>query len=94
MINSLSEETTAVTVGTEQFVAVGADGVARSREINEMYERTQRGVTNARRPEWNYLGRGLHRERRDADGFLIGDATDEVTSRGIWRHYRALMEAA
>ena len=33
------------------------------------------------------------RERRDQDGFLIGDATDEVTSRGIWRHYRALMEA-
>jgi fatty-acyl-CoA synthase len=59
----------------------------------EMYERTQRGVTNASRPEWNYLGRGLHRERRDADGFLVGDATDEVTSRGIWRHYRALMEA-
>mgnify|MGYP000261694169 CR=1 FL=1 len=60
---------------------------------SEMYERTQRGVTHAIRPEWNYLGRGLHRERRDADGFLIGDATDEVTSRGIWRHYRSLMEA-
>ncbi len=59
----------------------------------EMYERTQRGVTGASKPEWNYLGRGLHRERRDADGFLVGDATDEVTSRGIWRHYRSLMEA-
>ncbi|MGQ0699339.1 MAG: aromatic ring-hydroxylating oxygenase subunit alpha [Panacagrimonas sp.] len=58
---------------------------------SEMYERTQRGV-QSRNPEWNYLGRGKHRERRDADGFLIGDATDEVTSRGIWRHYRALME--
>lgn len=59
---------------------------------SEMYERTQRGVA-ARSPEWNYLGRGLHRERRDADGFLIGDATDEVPSRGIWRHYRSMMEA-
>lgn len=58
---------------------------------SEMYERTQRGV-QARLPEWNYLGRGKHRERRDADGLLIGDATDEVTSRGIWRHYRTLME--
>jgi phenylpropionate dioxygenase-like ring-hydroxylating dioxygenase large terminal subunit len=58
---------------------------------SEMYERTQRGV-QARSPEWNYLGRGKHRERRDLDGLLIGDATDEVTSRGIWRHYRALME--
>ena len=43
---------------------------------------------------WLYLGRGKHRERRDADGFLVGDATDEVPSRGIWRHYRSLMEAA
>ncbi|MDI3258147.1 MAG: aromatic ring-hydroxylating dioxygenase subunit alpha [Sinobacteraceae bacterium] len=59
----------------------------------EMYERTQRGVTLARLPQWNYLGRGACRERRDADGFLIGDVTDEVTSRGIWRHYRTLMEA-
>ncbi len=55
-----------------------------------MYERTQRGV-HSRNPEWNYLGRGKHRERRDDAGYLIGDATDEVTSRGIWRHYRELM---
>jgi hypothetical protein len=60
---------------------------------SEMYERTQRGV-RARLPEWNYLGRGKHRERRDAQGLMIGDATDEVTSRGIWRHYGALMEAS
>jgi|SRR5882672_3700592 len=59
---------------------------------SEMYERTQRGV-HQRAREYNYLGRGLNRERRDSDGFLIGDATDEVTSRGIWRHYRSLMEA-
>jgi phenylpropionate dioxygenase-like ring-hydroxylating dioxygenase large terminal subunit len=59
----------------------------------EMYERNQRGV-NARNPEWLYLGRGKHRERRDADHFLVGDATDEVPSRGMWSHYRALMEAA
>ena len=58
----------------------------------EMYERTQVGV-QMRNPEWLYLGRGKHRERRDADGFLIGDNTDEVPTRGIWRHYRALMEA-
>jgi phenylpropionate dioxygenase-like ring-hydroxylating dioxygenase large terminal subunit len=59
----------------------------------EMYERTQRGV-QATNPEWLYLGRGRHRERRDADGYLIGDATDENPSRGMWGHYRALMEAA
>jgi fatty-acyl-CoA synthase len=58
---------------------------------SEMYERNQRGV-QARAPEWLILKRGLDRERRDNDGHLIGDATDEVTQRGIWRHYRELME--
>ena len=59
----------------------------------EMYERTQLGV-HSRNPEYLFLGRGRHRERRDENGFLIGDATDETPSRGIWRHYRTLMEAA
>ena len=58
----------------------------------EMYERTQMGV-QMQNPEWLYLGRGKHRERRDENGFLIGDATDEVPTRGIWRHYRAVMKA-
>jgi fatty-acyl-CoA synthase len=58
----------------------------------EMYERTQLGV-QSRNPEWLFLGRGRHRERRDENGFLVGDATDETPSRGIWRHYRTLMEA-
>lgn len=57
----------------------------------EMYERTQMGV-NMLNPEWLFLGRGIHRERRDENGFLIGDATDETPTRGIWRHYRTLME--
>jgi phenylpropionate dioxygenase-like ring-hydroxylating dioxygenase large terminal subunit len=59
----------------------------------EMYERNQRGVA-VRDPEWLVIARGTHRERRDEDGYLIGDATDEVPQRGIWRHYRELMEAA
>jgi fatty-acyl-CoA synthase len=58
---------------------------------SEMYERNQRGV-QARAPEWLVLKRGLDRERLDADGLTIGDATDEVPQRGIWRHYRTLME--
>jgi phenylpropionate dioxygenase-like ring-hydroxylating dioxygenase large terminal subunit len=58
-----------------------------------MYERTQRGLAS-RDPEWLFLGRGELRERRDVDGFLVGHATDEVPSRGIWRHYRAMMELA
>lgn len=56
----------------------------------EMYERNQRGA-QARQPEWLVLARGLHRERRDDRGYLIGDATDEVPQRGIWRHYLETM---
>jgi fatty-acyl-CoA synthase len=59
---------------------------------SEMYERSHRGV-HALKPEWIYLGRGMHREGRDDLGFTVGHATDEVPSRGIWRHYRSLMEA-
>jgi phenylpropionate dioxygenase-like ring-hydroxylating dioxygenase large terminal subunit len=59
---------------------------------SEMYERNMRGV-HARAPEWLRLSRGMHRERRDEDGFLVGAATDEVPQRAIWRHYRELMAA-
>lgn len=60
---------------------------------SEMYERTHRGVQSLN-PDWIYLARGDHRERRDADGYRIGHATDEVPSRGIWRHYRQMMDGA
>ena len=59
---------------------------------SEMYERNQRGV-QALRPEWLVLARGLHRERQDENGHLVGDATDEVPQRAIWQHYQGLMEA-
>ena len=59
---------------------------------SEMYERTQRGV-ESRDPEWLFLGRGEQRETRDEDGFRVSHATDETPSRGIWRHYKSLMEA-
>jgi len=59
----------------------------------EMYERSHRGVQE-KKPEWVYLGRGSHRERTDERGFRIGHATDDLCSRGMWQHYRSLMEAA
>ncbi|MEA2172391.1 MAG: hypothetical protein QOF76_5691 [Solirubrobacteraceae bacterium] len=59
---------------------------------SEMYERNMRGV-RSNTPEWLYIKRGMHRERQDADGFTVGDATDEVPQRAIWRHWRELMEA-
>jgi fatty-acyl-CoA synthase len=59
---------------------------------SEMYERNQRGV-QALTPEWLVIARGMHRERQDENGHLIGDATDEVPQRAIWEHYQSLMEA-
>ncbi len=59
---------------------------------SEMYERTQRGV-ESRDPEWLFLGRGEQRETRDENGFRVSHTTDETPSRGIWRHYKSLMEA-
>ena len=58
-----------------------------------MYERNQRGV-QARNPEWLVINRGANRERIDENGKRIGYSTDEVTIRGIWRHYKSLMERA
>ena len=58
----------------------------------EMYERNQRGL-EIRQPEYLFLKRGEHRERRDEDGYLIGHSTDDLPSREIWKHYRSMMEA-
>lgn len=60
---------------------------------SEMYERCQRGIQSEGN-DWAYLGRGEHRERDDENGFRVSHVTDEVPSRGIWKHYRSLMEAA
>ncbi|QRG05667.1 aromatic ring-hydroxylating dioxygenase subunit alpha [Xanthobacter dioxanivorans] len=59
----------------------------------EMYERNHRGA-KIPDPEWLTLTRGLHRERRDENGFRIAHSTDETPQRGIWRHYLNLMTQA
>lgn len=56
----------------------------------EMFERTQRGLDSQLDP-WILLSRGLHEERRDADGSLVGQMTDETTQRGIWRQWKRVM---
>jgi fatty-acyl-CoA synthase len=58
---------------------------------SEIYERTHQGLA-ASAPEYTFISRGRHRERADEAGFRIGDITDDLPSRGIWRHYRRLME--
>jgi fatty-acyl-CoA synthase len=59
----------------------------------EVFERNQRGL-DSRFQEWNILKRGLHREKIDGDGFLVGGATDETGIRGLWKHYREVMLGA
>jgi hypothetical protein len=37
------------------------------------------------------ISRGIKRERRDSDGTLVSQATDEVTLRGIWSEWKKVM---
>jgi phenylpropionate dioxygenase-like ring-hydroxylating dioxygenase large terminal subunit len=50
----------------------------------EMFERNQIGLS-ARVNPWLTLSRGRQHEHRDIDGTVVGQITDEVTQRGIWR---------
>jgi phenylpropionate dioxygenase-like ring-hydroxylating dioxygenase large terminal subunit len=56
---------------------------------SEIFERIQDGCAVQLEP-WQLLSRGLHRERRE-DGVIIGEFTDEVTQRGIWRQWKKIM---
>jgi Ring hydroxylating alpha subunit (catalytic domain) len=55
--------------------------------------RNQLGL-HARMAPWLELGRGLNRERVDADGRTVSHVTDETTNRALWRHYRTVMTEA
>jgi phenylpropionate dioxygenase-like ring-hydroxylating dioxygenase large terminal subunit len=57
---------------------------------HEIYERNQLGF-QAKLNNWVVLKRGLERQYRDEDGTLVGNASDEVTMRGFWRHYLSVM---
>jgi phenylpropionate dioxygenase-like ring-hydroxylating dioxygenase large terminal subunit len=59
----------------------------------EIFERNQEGLQATLDP-WVYLARGLHRERRAADGSLIGMPGDETTQRGQLRAWKRLMSEA
>lgn len=56
----------------------------------EMFERNQIGLS-AQVDPWLLLGRGLHQEHQDVDGTLVGQITDELTQRGIWRQWKKVM---
>ncbi|MBI3246373.1 MAG: Rieske 2Fe-2S domain-containing protein [Deltaproteobacteria bacterium] len=56
----------------------------------EMFERNQIGLS-AQVDPWLLLARGRHQEHQDRDGAVVGQITDEVTQRGIWRQWRKVM---
>ncbi len=56
----------------------------------EIMERNQRGV-RARGNDWQFIGRGLHRDTVTADGGASGFTMDECHLRGMWAHYGRLM---
>jgi fatty-acyl-CoA synthase len=59
----------------------------------EVMERNQIGL-QAKGDEWLFIGRGIHRERKLADGSTIGHDMDENQLRGLWHHYAQLMSHA
>jgi fatty-acyl-CoA synthase len=56
----------------------------------EIMERNQIGV-QAQGNEWLFIGRGIHREQKLANGGTVGHDMDENHLRGLWRHYAQLM---
>jgi len=76
--------------GHEAFF--GPAGMGQPDDV-EMFARIQEGIQVDLDP-WILISRGMHRERRDNDGTLVGHATDEVTLRGIWSHYLKVMSSA
>jgi phenylpropionate dioxygenase-like ring-hydroxylating dioxygenase large terminal subunit len=56
----------------------------------EMFERNQVGLS-AQVDPWLLLARGRHQEHQDMNGAVVGQITDELTQRGIWRHWKKVM---
>lgn len=56
----------------------------------EMFERNQIGLS-ARVDPWLLLARGIEQQYQDTAGAIVGQMTDEVTQRGIWRHWKNIM---
>ena len=73
--------------GHESFYGPAGGGAT---DDLEMFERNQMGLRSQFDP-WLLLARGLGRETHDEDGTLVGQVTDEVTQRGIWRQWKKMM---
>lgn len=71
--------------------AYGPAGVVGADDI-EAYEMCQLGY-HASAPEWTVLSRGMDRERRDENGWLVGQASDDTGLRAYWQGYLDVMSA-
>jgi len=58
----------------------------------EIFERVQRGMQTKADP-WLDLSRGMHREKVDSDGSIVGAISDEVPQREQMREWVRLMTA-
>jgi phenylpropionate dioxygenase-like ring-hydroxylating dioxygenase large terminal subunit len=56
----------------------------------EVFERVSDGAGVALQ-QWQPITRGLNRERRDENGMIIAETSDELTLRAIWRHWAEIM---
>ena len=59
----------------------------------EMFNRVAEGLRCTQDP-WLIFKRGLHREMLDNDGTVVGQSTDEVAQRAMWRHWKSVMQQA
>ncbi|MSQ52533.1 MAG: (2Fe-2S)-binding protein [Betaproteobacteria bacterium] len=74
----------------EEFYGPASRG---SPDDAEVFERNQLGLSAAVDP-WVYLARGLHNERVESDGTIVGSMRDEIPQRGQLRQWKAMMREA
>ncbi len=62
----------------------------------DVFERNQVGLESNLdgRRQWLDLSRGIGREHRDENGFLVSSTKDETGMRGIWRQYLEAMSTS
>ena len=71
----------------EQFYSPQGGGI---HDDIEMFNRVGEGLHCTLEP-WLIFQRGLHRERVMEDGTVVGQVTDEVSQRAMWRHWLEVM---
>ncbi len=57
----------------------------------EMFNRVHEGLRCNQNP-WLIFRRGLHREQIDNEGTANSQGTDETSQRGMWRHWKMVMQ--